>query len=84
MKLRRFWFEFEKALGNTNFKSIGVTAWTFGDAFVIIKERFDAGEALPNALKIIEDVDITTLDQNHVIPNMGAPTVRGIWFPNIS
>jgi len=29
----------------------------------------------------IEDVDIRTLDQGHVIPNMLPPSWRGIWFP---
>ncbi len=28
-----------------------------------------------------EDVDISRLDQNHVVPNIGIAAVRGIWFP---
>lgn len=31
--------------------------------------------------EIVPDVDIRTLDQRHVIPNMEVPVVRGVWFP---
>jgi hypothetical protein len=30
---------------------------------------------------VIEDVDVTTLDANHVLPNMMPPSVRGVWYP---
>jgi hypothetical protein len=33
-------------------------------------------------LHVTEDVDIQTLDQGHVLPNMGVPSERGVWFPN--
>ncbi len=29
----------------------------------------------------IEDVDVRTLDQGHVIPNMLPPDRRGVWYP---
>ncbi|EAZ97904.1 hypothetical protein MELB17_13567 [Marinobacter sp. ELB17] len=32
----------------------------------------------------IENIDVQTLDRDHVIPNMGVCTERGIWFPNVS
>jgi hypothetical protein len=28
-----------------------------------------------------ENIDVRTLDQRHVIPNMKDPTLRGVWFP---
>ena len=40
---------------------------------------FDGEE--PPIESISEDVDISTLDEGHVRPNMGNPLRRGIWFP---
>jgi hypothetical protein len=30
---------------------------------------------------VIENVDIRTLDQNHVVPNIGPCNVHGLWYP---
>jgi hypothetical protein len=30
---------------------------------------------------VVEDVDVSQLDAGHVLPNMGDPTLRGVWFP---
>jgi len=40
-------------------------------------------ECFPGAVfvGIVPDVDIRTLDQNHVVPNMGVVTSRGVWYP---
>lgn len=37
----------------------------------------------PNAKisRIEEDIDISSLDEGHVIPNMNPHIWRGIWFP---
>jgi hypothetical protein len=51
------------------------------DAEWLVENRIFDGESLPPVTKFIEDVDITTLDQNHVVPNMGIVVIRGIWFP---
>lgn len=32
-------------------------------------------------ISYVENVDISSLDDNHVRPNMGSPIVRGVWFP---
>jgi len=73
--LRRFWFPVPGHLG------IGVTAWTRAEAVALaldtaaaLRWQFDAGE-------VVEDVDIRTLDQGHVIPTMGVCSDRGVWFP---
>lgn len=73
--LRRFWFRTEKGLG------IGVTAYSLDDAKYLIEETDFYLDK--NILEIIEDVDVRSLDQGHVIPNMGPPNFRGIWFPNL-
>jgi hypothetical protein len=73
--LRRFWFPFNEGLG------IGVTAFSDHEA----RDLAEATrlECFPRSsfAGIVPDVDIRTLDQNHVVPNMGVVTVRGVWFP---
>jgi hypothetical protein len=80
--LHRFWFKFSpikpydpSALG------YGVTAYTYDDAISILKDTVFQNRDLPEVQSVIEDVDISTLDQKHVIPNMEPPVWRGVWFP---
>jgi hypothetical protein len=58
-----------------------VTATDIGDAMAILRGAIFRGENLPEVEQITENVDISALDTDHVIPNMGNPLVRGIWFP---
>ena len=59
----------------------GVTAYTFGDAVAVLAQAvFTQGRAFEIA-GVVEDVDVSTLDANHVIPNIAAPVWRGVWFP---
>ncbi len=90
--LRRFWIEFEPplylgregyALSGWLHHACGVTAYSLDDALYLIKEQLCWGRPLPPTRKIIEDVDVSTLDSNHVRPNMGVPIWRGVWYPPI-
>jgi hypothetical protein len=36
---------------------------------------------MPAVVQVVENVDVSTLDQKHVLPNIGDVTVRGVWFP---
>lgn len=83
--MKRYWFEF-------NFNETdkipyglsigcGVTAFNYEDAIDIIQKKIFTGKKLPNITKEIEAIDVSTLDQGHVIPNMKPPNNRGIWFP---
>ena len=57
-----------------------MTAWTREDAIAILRRLvFDGGNVARHT--VIEDVDVTTLDANHVLPNMMPPSVRGVWYP---
>jgi hypothetical protein len=85
MKLRRFWFEFEFEK-STDLPSglalgCGVTARNFDEAMQLIGEQVFPGRSLPKLARRIDDVDVRALDQNHVIPNMRPPDMKGIWFP---
>jgi hypothetical protein len=33
---------------------------------------------------IVPDIDIRTLDEKHVIPNIGPVVFRGVWFPRLN
>jgi len=58
----------------------GVTAFDLDDARRIVRERVFLGNAAA-VVKIVEDVDVSTLDPGHVLPNMMPPNTRGVWFP---
>lgn len=73
--LIRFWFETRKGYG------IGVTAFSLADAEFLIEQANLNNEY--EILKVTENIDIQTLDQGHVIPNMRPPNFRGVWFPMI-
>ena len=75
--LTRFWFKTEDSLG------VGVTAYSLVDAIDLIKSEDVAMMFKPRFDLYIEDINIQELDQNHVIPNMGICTNRGVWFPNV-
>lgn len=84
MKLTRYWFEF--ALRNHKTAApvhmgCGVTAYGHDDAIIIIKEMLFKDDKIPVITTCIENIDIRTLDQVHVVPNMLAPNIRGVWFP---
>ena len=76
--LTRFWFNAEIGRG------VGVTAYNLDDALSIIESEDYMDHVKPQLNSVIENIDIQKLDKNHVIPNMGVCTVRGIWFPHVS
>jgi len=83
--IRRYWFEFSKLkktslpLGVSN--GCGLSAYNYDDAIELLKEKVFENEELPLIENVSEDVDVSTLDSGHVLPNMGNVTVRGVWFP---
>lgn len=77
--LRRFWFTFDPASRPIGCLGYGVTAWTREDALAILSQQMP-GE-VDTIAEYIEDVDVSTLDPRHILPNVGDVTVRGIWFP---
>ena len=72
--LRRFWFRTEVGFG------YGVTAFSRSDA-----EQLLASYGYPCAsrpiVEVLEDFELTVLDQLHVLPNAGPVVVRGVWYP---
>ncbi|HET6648209.1 MAG TPA: hypothetical protein VFH01_12855 [Pyrinomonadaceae bacterium] len=58
---------------------IGVTAYSVADAFALIRECNWPMDL--SAVKVTENVKFDDLDQQHVVPNMGPMTFRGVWYP---
>lgn len=80
--LRRYWFRFEGIEPyNLLRRGCGVTAYGYDDAIALLTERVFTEKKLPPIDECIEDVDISTLDEGHVIRHMEVPTRRGVWFP---
>jgi hypothetical protein len=77
--LRRFWFPLSYGFG------IGVTAATEAQARALAEEaRKELFPPEATFLGVIPDVDVRTLDEGHVIPNMGPPAIRGVWYPKLN
>ena len=73
--LRRFWFPLSRGFG------IGVTAATENEAREMAeqtRERYFADAAFTG---FVPDVEISSLDQRHVVPNAGPVVVHGVWYP---
>ena len=81
----RYWFEFEIESAFNYPAGIGVgcgvTAHNYDEAVNFLDEKVFNVIKRPLFKKVIENVDIRTLDQGHVIPNMQPPIYYGIWFP---
>ena len=81
----RYWFQFEikstfelpAGLG----LGCGVTAYDYDDAIKLLDEKVFSVIKRPPFSKTVENIDIRTLDQGHIVPNMKSPEYRGVWFP---
>lgn len=80
--LRRYWFTFSSIEPYNPLRlGCGVTAYSYEDAISILLQTVFVGQNEPQIDKVVEDIDVSTLDQKHVIPNMDPPVWRGVWFP---
>lgn len=77
--LRRFWYPLPRHFG------IGVTAVSEAEArsmaAEVLARHYPAGLGLAH---VVADADISTLDAHHVLPNIGSPVVRGVWYPRLN
>jgi hypothetical protein len=80
--LRRYWFEFQRTGTSENLSlGYGVTAHDYNDALRLLEQRVFEGRPLPQIVRCTEDVDVSTLDSRHVLPNIGLVIARGVWYP---
>ena len=76
--LRRYWFSVPDTLG------FGVTAYSMQEAESLAREAASRQGVRFEPSEVIEDVDVQSLDENHVVPNMGPPNFHGVWFPRLN
>lgn len=85
MKLTKFWFTFDLTMRDPHPPGVlmgcGITAVDEEDAVRILKENVFRTHPFAGIKAMVTDVDVSKLDQDHVLPNMGDPTRRGVWFP---
>ncbi|MBX3428656.1 MAG: hypothetical protein KF779_03625 [Hyphomonadaceae bacterium] len=79
--LRRYWIRFSSPAPIGFALGCGVTAFTEDDARALVSSELQ--QALPSIESIEIEFDVSTLDVNHVVPNMGDCTQRGIWYPRL-
>jgi hypothetical protein len=77
--LTTYWIEF----GTLYEMQYGVTAYSLDDAIFLLQQKVFRTDKIPAARNVIENIKVIDLDQNHIVPNMGLITERGIWFPNL-
>jgi hypothetical protein len=83
-ELHRFWITFEFTVGApilTSGIGCGVTAYDVDDALSQLRAIVFEGGPMPEVVSIKQDVDVSSLDERHVLPNMRSPLERGVWFP---
>ncbi len=76
--LHRFWFELRRGLG------VGVTAHSREEAQGLARAACDASGWEFDLVQVVEGIDVADLDQSHVVPNMGPPNFKGVWFPRMN
>lgn len=84
MAMKKYWFEFDFNEISPSFgirMGCGLTAYDYSDALNLLSNKVFKEKPLPNIIKTIENIDVSTLDPGHVLPNMLSPDKRGVWFP---
>ena len=85
--LKRYWFEFDisgenlSQFGYLPMHGCGITAYDYNDALNIMRHFILRSDDLPKFTRIVENIDVSTLEDKHIIPNLGVPIWRGVWFP---
>ncbi len=71
-QLTRYWFAVLGLLG------FGVTAYSIDDARFLLEAE---GYSIDRSADVTVNVDVSTLDPKHILPNVGPSSFRGVWFP---
>jgi hypothetical protein len=87
--MRRYWFilDIDQPYGTRN---IGVTTFSEEDARTFAEQAInnfswpDHYRLMLTSAECMVDINVQLLDQDHVIPNIGAVTFRGVWWPRMN
>ena len=79
--MRRYWLTFQ-AIGKPHPINLGcgVTAVGLEDALLMVRTAFP-DLSLGQPVTVAEDVDLSTLDERHILPNLGNVLEPGMWWP---
>ena len=77
-RLHRYWFPMGLDFG------IGVTAFSEAEGRSLANETRAKYGYKGVVGPVIIDVDVSTLDANHVLPDIGPPVIRGVWYPQLN
>lgn len=83
--LTRYWFRFDADLASSLVceRQCGVTAYSVDDAIALMSKYVFIDRDVPKKFEIEVDIDVSRLDPNHILPNSGDCSVRGVWYPNV-
>ena len=85
MAFRRYWFEFKLTVDGNHppgvLSGCGVTALDYNDAIFLLEQKVFKDIPLPEFTSVIENVSFNDLESNHVRPNIGILSDRGVWIP---
>lgn len=85
IRLRRYWITLlpDAPITSGFFSPLGygVTAWTEDDALALLGAALFSGATPSGIVKIVADIDVSTLDAGHILPNIDPPNWRGVWYP---
>lgn len=70
--LTRYWFKVPGLFG------FGVTAYSLADAYFLLEAE---GILLGDDCEVVEGIDVSALNIDHVLRNSGPACMRGVWFP---
>jgi hypothetical protein len=80
--LTRYWFEFVRG-GRATALSLGcgITAYNLDDARRMLRQEIFPLYGDRTVARVIEGVEVASLDETGVRRRLGNPAVRGVWFP---
>jgi hypothetical protein len=81
--MHRYWIIFEKAPFGPPGLGCGVTANDLDDAIILVKAEYPRCVDRLDVRSVTVDVDVSTLDGGHVLPNIGNLFRRGVWWPRV-
>ena len=83
--MTRFWFELSLSIDRPYPPGAplgcGITAFNKEDAMALLRERVFKDYGEPQITRCVENIDVSTIRDPHIWPNMGDPSIRGVWFP---
>jgi hypothetical protein len=83
--LKKYWFTFYLTFADEHppgtLMGCGIAAFGNEDALDLLRRRVFGSQPLPQIKSEIEDIDVSTLDSGHVLPNMHSPLERCVWLP---